>query len=720
MKYRLIPVFALVASIVAGCGGSSSTPRSVPAPPTENPDGTPTTDVITANFDPANGVLPFPINLLLSGSNDLTINIPVEDPGDFGDPQVALNALDGFSTVSPWTFSFSNPVDPDTIVPGSSVRLFQVQFVFGTVAVQQVVTELVPGQDYVATVATSSDPTGSTVAIVPLRPLEEMTGYMAVVTDAVQDQAGNPATPSETYFLTKRTEPLVTEGGVSTEPLLDNETAQALEPVRQLVNSQESAAEAVGIARDDIVLSWTATTQSITPVLNVVRSTLSDTTSQLAPTGLTTADVLPPGASSGIADVFIGVVELPYFLGVPSQGNPTAPLNRFWEAAPGNYVPPFDELGLDPESTNVTVANPIPVERDRQTVPILVTVPNQFSGQVKPAGGWPVVIFQHGITGDRSQALALADTMASIGVAVISMDLPLHGITQTNPMDPEQPLAALYVGNTPFAPIANERTFDLDLQDNESGAPGPDGRIDPSGTFFINLENLLVARDNLRQGQVDLSSLALNVPFMDIDGDSISDFDGSNINFVGLSLGAIVGTGFLAVEPTVNNAVLSVPGGGIANLLAGSQTFGPVIRAGLQEAGVEPDSPDFFQFLGAAQQVVDSADPINWSNVAVQDNSILLQQVAGDTVVPNAVPGAPLAGTEPLIRVMGLDPIVETTQSAAGIRGATRFIQGSHGSLLDPSASPAVTAEMQGQAASLISTGGTTVVVNDPSVIQTD
>ena len=719
MKYRLIPALALVVSILAGCGGSSSTPRSEPAPPTTNPDGTPTTDVITANFDPSNGVLPFPINLLLSGSGDLTLNIPVSDPTDFGDPQVALNALDGFSTVSPWTFTFSDPVDPATITPGNSVRLFQVQFVFGTIAVQQVVTELVPGQDYVATVA-GTDPSGRTVAIVPLRPLEEMTGYMAVVTNAVQDAEGNPATPSQTYFLTKRTDPLVTEGGVSTEPLLDNETAQALEPLRQLVNAQEAAAEAVGIARDDIVLSWSATTQSITPVLNVVRSTLSATSSNLAPTGLTTADVLPPGASPGIANLFIGVVELPYFLGVPSAENPTAPLNQFWEASPGNYIPPFDELGLDPTSTNITVANPIPVERDRQTVPVLVTVPNQFSGQVKPAGGWPVVIFQHGITGNRSQALALADTMASIGVVVVSMDLPLHGITQTNPMDPTQPLAALYVDNTPFGPIANERTFDLDLQDNASGAPGPDGNIDSSGAYFINLQSLLTARDNLRQGQVDLSTLALNVPFMDINGDGVSDFDGSNISFVGLSLGSIVGTGFLAVEPTVNNAVLSVPGGGIANLLAASQTFGPVIRAGLQQAGVEPDSPEFFQFLGAAQQVVDSADPINWSTVAVQDNSILLHEVIGDTVVPNSVPGAPLSGTEPMIRIMGLDTITATTQSAAGIRGATRFSVGSHGSLLDPSANPATTAEMQGQAASLIATGGTTVIVNDASVIQTD
>ncbi|PKL94783.1 MAG: lipase, partial [Gammaproteobacteria bacterium HGW-Gammaproteobacteria-8] len=344
---------------------------------------------------------------------------------------------------------------------------------------------------------------------------------------------------------------------------------------------------------------------------------------------------------------------------------------------------------------------------------------NGFSGQVRPAAGWPVVIFQHGITGNRSQALALADTMASIGFAVVSMDLPLHGITQTNPLDPDQPLALLYVGNTPFGAFANERTFDLDLQANATGAPGPDGQIDPSGTWFINLGSLLTSRDNIRQAQVDLSTLALNIPQMDLDGDSISDFDGSNINFVGLSLGSIVATGFLAVEPTVNNAVLSVPGGGIANLLAGSETFGPVIRAGLAAAGVPPDSPAFFQFLGAAQQVIDAADPINWSTLAVQNNSILLHQVAGDTVVPNAVPGAPLSGTEPMIRVMQLTPVTATTQNPAGIRGVTRFTQGTHGSLLDPS-NPAVTAEMQGQAASMIASGGTTVVVGNDTVIKTD
>ncbi len=715
MKRRLVPAMGLALFWLVGCGGSSDVDRATQVDPAEKPDGDPVTATLTAQFDPSAGILPFPNNLLRSGSEDLTLNIPVADPEDFGDPTVALNALDGFSTVAPWSFSFSDAIDPDSVVPGSTVRMFEVQFVFGTIAVESINRELTPGAEYVA-LANPGDPSG--VVVLPLTPLAENTGYMAVVTDGIVDTSGNPATPSQTYFLAKRTEPLVDAEGNSTDPLLDNGTAQALEPLRQLTNAQEMAAASAGIDRDDIVLSFTATTQAITPVLGVISSTLRPTSTQvaqacLAPgTCLTTADVLPPGASPGIADLYLGVVELPYFLPVPSEDNPSAPLTGFWQAEAGAYVPPFDGLGLDPESTNVTVANPIPVERARQAAPMLITVPNANSGRVRPASGWPVVIFQHGITGNRSQMLALADTMASIGFAVVAIDKPLHGITDVT--------SPLYIGNTPFGQIAKERTFNLDLQDNESGAPGPDGSIDGSGAWFINLQSLLTSRDNLRQAQVDLSSVAVNVPFIDLDGDGLGDLDGSNINFVGLSLGAMAGIPFLAVEPTVNNGVLSVPGGGIANLLAGSETFGPVIRAGLAAAGVEPGTPDFAQFLLAAQTVVDSADPVNWGALTVETNSVLLQQVAGDSVVPNAVQGAPLSGTEPLIRVMGLDSIAESTQDPMGIRGAVRLLQGGHGSLLDPSAAPAVTAEMQGQAASMTSSGGAAVVIGNPSLIETD
>ncbi len=715
MKLRLFPAMALALVWLVGCGGSSDVDRATPVSPATQPGGQPATATFTAQFDPSAGVLPFPNNLLRSGSTDLTLNIPVPDPNDFGNPQVALNALDGFSTVAPWSFSFDRPINPGTVIPGSTVRLFEVRFVFGTIAVQQINRELAPGTEFVAAV-NPGDPRG--VVILPLRPLAENTGYMAVVTNGIRDTAGNAASPSQTYFLAKRTSPLVDAAGNSTDPLLNNATARALEPLRQLINAQETAATQVGIARDGIVLSFTATTQAITPVLSAIRSSLQPTSTQVgqacvAPgVCLTTANVLPPGASPGFADIYVGVVELPYFLPVPSAQNPTAPLTGFWQAAPGAYVPPFSALGLDPTSTNVTVANPFPVERARQRAPMLITVPNANSGRVRPAAGWPVVIFQHGITGNRTNMLALADTMASIGFAVVAIDKPLHGVTDvTNPF---------YIGNTPFGAIAAERTFNLDLQNNQTGAPGPDGNIDSSGAWFINLGSLLTSRDNLRQAQVDLSSLAINIPFIDLNGDGLGDFDGSNINFVGQSLGAMAGTAFLAVEPTVSNGVLSVPGGGIAGLLDGSQTFGPVIRAGLAAAGVQAGTPQYAQFLLAAQTVVDSADPINWGALAVQTNSIVLQQVRGDAVVPNAVAGAPLSGTEPLIRVMGLTAITATTQNPLGIRGAVRMIQGGHGSLLSPADGPAVTAEMQGQTASMVASGGAAVVIGNTALIQTD
>ena len=107
----------------------------------------------------------------------------------------------------------------------------------------------------------------------------------------------------------------------------------------------------------DIVVSWVMTTQSITPVLSAVKAISGPGFSSLGPTGLNTSAI----GGAGIADIWIGVQSSPYYLGAPSADNPTAPLNTFWKAAPGAYVPPFNAFGLDPTSTYLTFANPIPV-----------------------------------------------------------------------------------------------------------------------------------------------------------------------------------------------------------------------------------------------------------------------------------------------------------------------------------------------------------------------
>lgn len=682
-----------------------------------------------ASFDPSKGVVPFPNNLLLSGTTDLTLNIPVADPSaPSAGPTLAMNALDGFSTTAPWSTSFSTPVDPASLVGGSSVRVFQVKLSGpggGVVAVERELAS--PAEFVVAPVP--SDTSGRTIAIVPTKPLQQMTSYMAVLTDGIKDAGGNNVRGSLVYQLAKRSSPLCANN-TSLIAALPASTACALEPLRLLTNTQEAAAATAGVDPARIALSWVMTTQNITAPLLARRSVIEQSPpakTTIAPTGQTLGDLglgLPP-----VADIYVGTIDLPYYLDAPSESAPAAPLSGSWQAAPGAYVPPFDQAGLDPTSTHVTFANPLAVAKSTQAAPLLLTVPNEASGKTKPAAGWPLVIFQHGITRNRTDMFAVAGTLAAQGFAVVAIDLPLHGITDEN--------NPFYIGNTPFAALgARERTFDLDLVDNATGAPGPDGAIDGSGTHFTNLTSLLTSRDNLREGVVDLLELSHAVQGMHYSPGT--DFDTAKVRFVGQSLGGIVGLTFLAIDPSVKAGVLSVPGGGIARLLDASPTFGPRIHAGLAAAGIEQGTPLYDTFMAATQTVIDSGDPINFAGnntllltqydedgvVSQYGKSLLVQEVVGggdvlpDQVIPNSVPGAPLSGTEPLIAALHLFPISESVQlSTNGVQGAVRFLQGEHGSLLDPTDFPAATQEMQGEMASFIATGGNAVQVANPSIL---
>src|SRR5262249_49731632 len=156
------------------------------------------------------------------------------------DPQVALNALDGFSTVAPWSTTFNAPIDAASLVPGQTVRVFEVTLTGPGGGVTGIVRELQSPQDFVVALAPSDD-TGRTLAIVPTQPLAQMTSYMAVVTNGIKDTGGDNIRASLPYGLAQRTSPLCS-GGASTLPPLPASQACALEPLRQLVNSQEAAA----------------------------------------------------------------------------------------------------------------------------------------------------------------------------------------------------------------------------------------------------------------------------------------------------------------------------------------------------------------------------------------------------------------------------------------------------------------------------------------------
>lgn len=705
-KQLLLSLLTAATLFMAGCGGTEDS-RAVPVTVPTNPGGAPVTGVLTANFDPTTGVVPTPNNLVYSGTADGTLNLPVADAGDFGDPLVAINSLDGWSTTAPMSTTFSAAVNPATVQPGVTVRIFNVTLSGHGGAVTGVNSELQAGVDFVALMS-PSDTTGRTLVILPLRALPQKSHFAVVLTNGIQDPAGNAATPSQIYHIVKRTSPLVDGGGNSTDPLLPNANAQALEPLRQLTNAREIAISAFsGVARANMVLSWTVSTQSVTDVIDYVAANAASADNFFVATGNQT-----PGT---LANIFVGYIDLPYGLQAPDDIDPQTPdptriLSGFWQGAGGS---------------NLTRFNPAVVWRSTQRVPAVLTIP----AAPPPVDGYPVVIFQHGITGHRGQAMGMADAAANAGFAVISIDQPLHGIAAGDATFGSMHASQLNLLPIPGFDSITERTFNVDLVNNTTGAPGPDGNVDGSGTHTINLASLLTARDNLRQASADLLTVAATIgDLFTFDGVNPLNipFDTSRIHFVGHSLGAIVGTSTVgAAGGDISVATLGMPGGGIARLLDGSPTFAPRIRAGLAAAGVAYPSADYDRFMFAAQTVVDSADPINHAARASTNAAIHMIAVVGDgganlpdQVVPNAVAGAPTSGTLPLAAAMGLANISVTTVDAGGVRGLVRFTAGDHGSLLQPAPSAAAFTEMATQLATFLGSTGTVLQITDTTVIQ--
>lgn len=770
MKKLLLPLAIGSALSLVGCGSGDE------APITESEVNVAASRVV---FDPSNGALSAPTNILLSGSVDGTLNLPVADATDTANPQVAINALDGWGTHSTLTFDFSLPVDENgeqVIIESASLEAQGSIRVFETIqggsdvsagcaaanpaAVCAVTGELQHGTDFI--VKTTGE---GSVAVVPLRPFKPATGYLVVLTNNIQDSLGRDVKPSQTYTLMKR--------DAEENPVSGDASALALQG---LVNSYEGALAQYGVDPEGVIYSSNFTTQSVGEVLGVTKSLLGQQVAasnppvmQAAPQGYT-LDVVLSGAgiedpnalaAASAAKVYGGQVDLPYYSPLPSAENPTAPITGRWTAMcdspaailnglqageidpaaegisaemiddPSLMLPPnacFDIEGVD-EERHLTKYNPVPEKQGDQTVEAFVTIPDLATANgvraqmgleplTAPENGWPVVIFQHGITGEKENAAAIAGTFAVAGFATVAIDHPLHG----------------------------GRAFDVD----GDGTDDIDASSESGVTAYMNLSSLLTTRDNLRQSITDLIGLRLSLNyFQSLDGEELN---GQDVHFVGHSLGAIAGTGFTALANTsfgegnplaaldgqfaVQASSLGMPGGSLANFLLASDSFGPTIKATLlyssnaefkaaadqaiaggatleqfyagfmEQASAEQVAQinaTFEQFAFAAQTVVDSGDPVNYaSDVVASETPVFMIEAIGDSVIPNAVENKPLAGTEPLAALLGLEGISTTTTSEDGtpVSGIVRFGgDAEHGSLVDSSASGAVTAEMQQQIA---------------------
>lgn len=653
---------------------------------------------LRALFQVAAGVLPYPTDLYFSGSTDGTLNIAPANP--LVPAQSALNALDGFGTNSVIRARFSAPVAASSLTP-ASVRVVQVNIDNTTKATVGVAAVLTPGVDYSVGLATDAGVGNTVVEIRPLKPLVPSAGatnrgYLVLMTNGITSPAGAPAIPDTDYSTIKA----ALAGGAAC-PTITNPT---LNGVCRLTGAHLQIAQGVGIDPANVVLSFSFSTQGTRDTLNVLAQpagapggTTAGTFSVQA-TGLTTTAVNP--GLQGKANLLVGTFTIPYYLTRPSQGNPTAALTTFWRGA----VTAANPNGF------LTRFAPVPIATGSFPVPVLVTVPNAAAagGGVKPPSGWPVLIFQHGLTRTRLDAVAVADSFADAGYVVVSIDLPLHGIAVTT---------------NPFYQAANERTFNLDLVNNSTLAAGPDGTIDGSGTHFVNLTSLLTTRDNLRQGAVDLLALARSLPALSVDGDAVADVDATRIHFLGHSLGGIVGGVLLgsAGPAEIRTGVLANAGGGIAQTIIDSPAFGPRIVAGLSAQGLTPGSTLFAQFIRDAQTVVESGDPVNYIAAATTARPTLLFQVVGGGSLPAGGTSLPdqvvvNSSTQRLIAAANIPRIVPP--GAAQQVGYVNFVLGEHGSLIDPTSSLATTVEMQTEAIVFSSTLGSSIVITNAAVVQ--
>lgn len=684
----------------------------------------------------ANPSMPLPSYALMN-PQDGTLNLPTDGDNSPSNPRVAMNQLDGWSTTMPLYLDFTGgnlatgPITDgiylvelkESLLGDPDAQAFEKVFELGNVFDKK---------DFVA----FSDAATSKIAIYPTKPLNPASNYILAITSEVKDAQGEPIGTSSSYATLKSKQRIYSQG--------------QLAQLQKITHGTEALFSATGVDAEQIVYSTWFSTQSVGDTLSAVAAATAFGVGQGKPLAVwqqtinnqqnafqMTFEDLKPFAEALNADkafeqyikapknlliaaydqsvidsgqsvnVTHGTVTLPYYLETGANWNTQAfsaaspslakisaalkdPIEHAHIAAQligagidltelatsqeqqmklvGLELTKTDGSRLDSERL-ITRYSPLPSIKSLQTVPFLLFTPQ--TGTVKD-----VVIYQHGITSAKENAYAFAFRLAQAGLAVIAIDMPLHG----------------------------ERSLDEQRSANTNVLA------------YLNLANLPVARDNVRQSILDVLALraALTLSQSILTDSPLKDVNvatGSQIKLLGHSLGGIVGLSALAAseqdlgDPQANAlyhfsaAAIHNSGGRIAPLLFGSNAFAPQIKHnlvltsaqyqafvnaqcigqtdaecyGLFESFASDEQTAqlnalFAQFSFAAQSVLDSIDPM--ANVASGIKTpLLLTQVHNDNTVPNVTKEAgilPFAGTEPVASLLGLTTINRSTPTVNG------------------------------------------------------
>jgi hypothetical protein len=405
---------------------------------------------------------------------------------------------------------------------------------------------------------------------------------------------------------------------------------------------------------DDVAAATVFTTHSVTKRLVHMRAALAATPPPVAsvtmvfarsPRGSqqsldellgTPAQNLPGGDNPGgvahdhIAFVVQGTFQSPDYLNATSMLTPVG--------GSGTAIGVFDET------------DQLPRPKGTATVPFTLVVPD-----VTSYANLPVVIFQHGLGGDRSAVMSVANTLASAGFATLGIDIPFHGGRDSAATDTKHRYGGgtgpdgwgEWTDNPAFA------FFDA-VGDQKQGFPA----LLPAAARAAFMQSAFDVMQEVRLVTVgDLG--ALGTADMRLAGLTLRH---DRVGYSGESFGAMYGVIAMAIEPDVGAALFDVGGGGlIFPLLLASADEGPVfailLDGALGTSTVDPvDPPDTDFGYNLAQYLLEGGDP------AAYGPYVLLAPVAGnapknvlqlsahlDETVPNQA-------NEALAGALGLQP----------------------------------------------------------------
>ena len=499
-----------------------------------------------------------------------TSSDPVVKEPNFAGTVAALNRLDGFSTIGPIIVGFSSEIDP----AATEKAMMVVDVDDASPARGHTIPIL---NLYYTTTNNDATTPDYTLLVHPLEPLRQRTRYAFVMGEGIKSaKDGGLVVASE-----------------ATKKLLADEPGEYAESVRRALPLVESA---TSWKKESLRLATVFTTASVRDTMEAI-----GTERRAAPVPEQTVafTVQQKGDGSDKRVRFVGRYEAP----------------EYRRPKPPNGTATFD-VGADGR----------PAIQKTESLELYLT----FSDATK-SGPRPIVIFGHGLGGDKDSVWGTAERLAELGVAVVGIDAPEHGSRSDPPTkDGKSDLFQSVTGF--FAANPDTKQFDMErVRDN----------FRQMGSDQLELVRFLKTL-----GSLDL--LPLGAP------DGVPDLDTSKILYLGHSFGSVLGPLVGSLAPEIQAACWNVGGDGLATLIRDSGLFSLLV-----DTFRPPGTPkaDVAKFFAITQAILDPGDPANFARFTTLEalpgvpswraKDVLIQQVQADNIVPNS-------STEILARALGL------------------------------------------------------------------